>query len=625
MRPDASLAEQSHPQKQFSVGIDLGTTHCAIASVKLGSEETPAVHQIPQVVNPGQRASSELLPSFIYLAAGSEFSEGALDVPWATDRRFVVGQFARAHGAKVPHRLVASAKSWLCHDGVDRQAAILPHGAGPEVEKLSPLDASTKYLRHLVETWAVERADALPLREQQVVLTVPASFDAVARDLTVQAARAAGLERPVLLEEPQAALYAWLDAQGEGWRNQLEPGDVVLVCDVGGGTTDFSLIAIEEEQGTLVLRRVAVGDHILLGGDNMDLALAFTVRQQLERDRGIKLDRWQLQGLTQGCRTAKEALLNDESMERYPLVIPSRGSKLIGGTIRAELTREQLTTLLVDGFFPRCSVADQPRQARRTGLSEVGLPYAADAGITRHLAHFLTRQAAGGDPGDFVKPTAVLFNGGVLKADILRDRVTAVINDWLTQAARPGIKVLDTRSLDVSVAQGAAYFGRVKADGGIRIRGGIARSYYVGIEQAMPAIPGFEPPMMALCLAPFGLEEGSYTELPDEEFGLYVGEQAHFKFYASSVRQNDEPGVVLEDWNDGELEALPEIITSLSAGEGRAVGQRVAVSLRAEVTEVGTLLLSCVEREGTGRWNLEFNVRLKQDEQTVDDEDSAQT
>ncbi len=598
----------------FAVGIDLGTTHCALAVGAIGEAERPEIIGIPQVIDAGQSASHELLPSFIYLPNEHEFGGGALGLPWSADLDFTVGRFARQHGAKVPDRLVASAKSWLCHDGVDRTSDLLPWGASDDVGRISPLEASTRYLQHLAATWTHARPDAGPLRDQQIVLTVPASFDAIARDFTVQAARAAGLERPVLLEEPQAALYAWLDDQGEAWRSQLSEGDVVLVCDVGGGTTDFSLIAIEEEGGELALRRVAVGDHILLGGDNMDLALAYSVRQRLDKEQGIKLDRWQTQALTQGCREAKEALLNDPDRENFPIVVPSRGSKLIGGSIRTELTQEQVTSLLVEGFFPRCAANERPREARRVGLAEMGLPYAADAAVTRHLAHFLTRQRNEDTEGAFLHPTAVLFNGGVLKADPIRTRVTEVMNSWLSAEGKAPVHVLQSDSLDVSVARGAAYFGRVKQGGGIRIRGGIARSYYVGVEQAMPAVPGFEPPMMAVCLAPFGLEEGSHTELPDEEFGLYVGEAANFKFYASSVRQSDVPGTTIEDWDEDELEELPPIETTLNVQDGMTAGQRVAVGLRAEVTEIGTLLLACVERGGDRSWNLEFNVRLKQDE-----------
>ena len=312
------MSESEHglePNSEYAVGIDLGTTHCALAFAPSDGDSSPEMMQIPQVVQPGQIAAEELLPSFVYLPSGHEVSPGALALPWSQDMSFAVGRYARTQGAKVPDRMVASAKSWLCHDGVDRTSAILPMGAADDVPKLSPLRASRHYLEHLVRTWQHAQPNTKPLKAQQVVLTVPASFDAVARDLTVQAAQAAGLDRPILLEEPQAALYAWLDDQGEAWRSQLSPGDVVLVCDVGGGTTDFSLIAIEEEAGELALRRVAVGDHILLGGDNMDLALAYSVRQNLAKERGVKLDRWQTQALTQGCREAKEALLQDPDPE----------------------------------------------------------------------------------------------------------------------------------------------------------------------------------------------------------------------------------------------------------------------------------------------------------------------
>ncbi|MEE2786401.1 MAG: Hsp70 family protein [Myxococcota bacterium] len=616
MNPGSAMSEDGAPNRsQWTVGIDLGTTHCALAFGQSDAEDALSTMGIPQVVAAGQTETKALLPSFLYLPHDHEFGEGGLGLPWQSQMPYAVGHFARAHGAKLPDRLVTSAKSWLCHDGVDRTSALLPWGGREDVDKMSPLDASTAYLKHLASAWQHQNPSAGPLKDQFVVLTVPASFDAVARDLTVQAARSAGLERPVLLEEPQAALYAWLDEQGDGWRKHLQEGDVVLVCDIGGGTTDFSLIAIEQDGGDLALRRIAVGDHILLGGDNMDLALAFSVRQQLAKERGVKLDGWQLQALTQSCRAAKEALLTDPNLASFPLVVPSRGSKLIGGTIRTELRREQVTALLVEGFFPQCALTDRPRQARRTGFAEMGLPYAADAGVTRHLAHFLSRQSGQNvDNHSAFTPTAVLFNGGVLKADILRQRTVEVIDQWLTALGRPAVRVLNAASFDVSVARGAAYFGRVRQGAGIRIRGGLARSYYVGVEQAMPAVPGFEPPMMAVCLAPFGMEEGTHSELTEHDLGLYVGEPAQFRFFASSVRQDDAPGAILEDWDDDELEELPPIETELAVGDGAHPGQRIGVNLRCDVTEIGTLMLACVESGGQRSWTLEFNVRLTQDE-----------
>lgn len=616
--PAAKAATEASKSEggRFIVGVDLGTTHCAMAGAPLSDgAKAPEVVPIPQVVQPGQVQAKPLLPSFLYLPSGHEFRDGAFALPWRDDLEYAVGAYARTHGAKVPDRVVASAKSWLCHDGVDRTAGLLPFRAPDEVPKISPIAASTRYLEHLAEAWNHAHPEAGALADQELVLTVPASFDAVARDLTVQAARAAGFNRPILLEEPQAALYAWLDDQGDAWRNSLSAGDVVLVCDVGGGTTDFSLIAIDETDGRLALRRIAVGDHILLGGDNMDLALAYTVRQALQKERDIKLDNWQLQALTQSCRVAKEALLQDPALASHPLVIPSRGSRLIGGTIRTELTRAVVDQLLVEGFFPRCGVTHRPRQGRRAGLAEIGLPYASDAAITRHLANFLSRH---GDPNDeersFVHPTAILFNGGVLKADVLRERVIEVINTWVANEEGVPVRTLESTSLDVSVARGAAYYGRVRRGEGIRIRGGIARSYYVGVEQAIPAVPGFEPPMMAVCLVPFGMEEGGTLDLEGHEFGLYVGEQSQFRFFASSVRKEDAAGAVLEDWDPEELEEMPPIEAALDSADG-SVGQRIPVGLRCAVTEIGTLVLSCVEQGDTDRaWDLEFNVRLRKDE-----------
>ncbi len=605
------------PEGADLVGIDLGTTHCALASLP-GSTEgpaSPAVLDIMQVVAPGQVAPRALLPSFIYLPGPHELAGGALALPWDPAPAFAVGAFAREQGTRVPTRAVASAKSWLSHEGVDRTAAILPWGAPAEVEKLSPVQASTAYLRHLAQAWAHAHPEGGPLEDQQVVLTVPASFDAAARDLTVRAARDAGFKYLVLLEEPQAALYAWLESHGEAWRKELGPGDVVLVCDVGGGTTDFSLIAITDRGGTLGLERLAVGDHILLGGDNMDLTLAFRVRQRIEEEQGTSLDAWQVHALTQSCRAAKERLLADPELESVPITVASRGARLLGGTLRAELGRAEVLELLVEGFFPRCPITAEPKRGRQAALQEIGLPYARDPGITRHLAAFLRRNAgAEGEPASFVAPTAVLFNGGVLKAEALKARLIEVLDGWVQEAGRPALRHLRSQSLDVSVARGAAYFAQVRRGAGIRIRAGLARGYYVGVESAAPAVPGFEPPMSAICVAPFGLEEGSEVRLDGHRLALTVGQLASFRFFQSNTRR-DAVGAVISDWAPGELQELPPIETTLAAAEGEAPGTRIPVVLRAEVTEVGTLLLSCVEaREGGRSWDLEINVRSRKDE-----------
>jgi molecular chaperone DnaK (HSP70) len=507
-----------------------------------------------------------------------------------------VGELARSHGAKVPTRLVSSAKSWLCHPGVDRRAAILPWGAPEDVQRVSPLEASARYLEHLLDAWN-HAFKKHPAKDQHVVVTVPASFDAGARDLTLEAAKQAGLGEVTLLEEPQAALYAWLEAHGDGWRKQVKPGEVILVIDVGGGTSDFSLIGVHEKNSELSLERLAVGDHILLGGDNMDLALAHALSQKL----GKKLDAWQLNGLTYACRSAKELLFNDAKLDQAPVAVASRGSSLLGGTLKTTLERSELEALLTDGFFPKSRVDELPQTARRTGLAQIALPYAADAAVTKHLAAFLTRQAALAKPGEaFVRPTAVLFNGGVFKADALKARVLEVLGSWL--GAPP--KELPGADLDLAVARGAAYYGWVREGHGIRIRGGTARAYYVGVESAMPAVPGMEPPVKALCVAPFGMEEGTQADVPPQQFGLVVGEPTRFRFFASSVRRDDKVGAMLED--PSELEEVAPVETTL---QGRQAGALVPVNLQAAVTELGALELRCLEKGGAGKWKLELNVR----------------
>jgi molecular chaperone DnaK (HSP70) len=581
-------------------GIDLGTTNCALSWRDL-TENTSDIVSIPQLTAPGTLEKRWLLPSFIYVTKEGEFPAGALALPWDKKGTAIVGEFARSHGAKVPTRLVASAKSWLSHTGVDRTAALLPWQAPPEVDRISPVEASARYLRHLAGAWKAARKTDLD--SEDIVLTVPASFDAAARELTTQAASQAGLHHVTLLEEPQAALYAWLEKAGEGFRKQVQVGDVILVVDVGGGTTDLSLIAVTEQDGDLQLTRMAVGDHILLGGDNMDLTLAHHLAQ------GKNLDAWQFTALTYGCRQAKELLFADPKLNKVPISIPSRGSALIGGTVKVELSREDVTGILVDGFMPRIAVTELPSTARRTGLTQMGLPYAQDPSITRHLAAFLTRQSRIAEGKSFVHPTAILFNGGVFKAPILKQRVIEVVNDWLARDSGGPVKELEGTDLDLAVARGAAYYGWVRHGHGIRIRGGTARAYYVGVEPAMPAVPGFEPPVKALCVAPFGMEEGSQADVPPQEFALVVGEPTVFRFFASSIRREDRVGDMIDNAaRSDELEEVAPIESTLSGESGKLV----PVNLQAAVTELGMLEVRCLEKGGSGRWKLEMNVRSKE-------------
>jgi molecular chaperone DnaK (HSP70) len=671
---------------RFAVGIDLGTTHCALAFAELdadgaasvehaaaGAAEVwssvgqvgtegegattsepgvtagapasdpppessppqptrprsledldPEVMAVPQLVARGQVEARTLLPSFLYVA---HQSEGAQALPWDAERRFVVGQYARTRGVDVPGRVIASAKSWLSHPTVDRRAGFLPIGGAEDVEKISPVEASWRYLEHLAEAFDARFGGGeSALAKQDVVIAVPASFDASARELTVEAAMAAGIEKLTLLEEPQAALYAWTRAIGDAWRKQVRPGDVVLVVDVGGGTTDFSAIAAVEREGALELVRVAVGDHILLGGDNMDLALAHFVRHKLESE-GKVLDRTQQASLVHACRGAKERLFWDMTLESAPIAIALRGSALLGATLRTEVTRDEVTRAVVDGFFPIVAADARPVTRARIGLTELGLPYASDAAVTRHLAAFLSRQAGAlaklegmppksGRPARLLHPTAVLFNGGVMKAEKLRARLVDTLNVWLGSDGAEPVRVLEGADLDLAVARGACAYALVRRGKGLRIRGGTARAYYVGIESAVPAVPGIEPPVSAICVAPFGMEEGTEAKLPPHEFGVVVGEPVSFRFYGSSVRRDDAAGVVLEDCKRDELEELPPMELTLPA-DGRHDGEVVPVRLRSQVTEMGTLLLEAEPirplREGE-RWRVELSVRGADDD-----------
>ncbi len=620
VQPDESVAvEQTQNGKRFSVGIDLGTTHCVLSYANLENiddeEFSPQVMTIPQLTSPGSVEDKQQLPSFLYQAHEAELAEGSTSLPWTAEPDYLVGEIARNLGSKTPIRLVSSAKSWLCHAGVDCKAPILPAEAPDEVERVSPFQATTAYLQHMRDAWQSLHPKS-PLDQQDVVITVPASFDPAARELTVEAARAVGLDQAILLEEPQAALYSWIEKSHGDWRKQAEVGDIILVVDIGGGTTDLSLIAVTQQEGNLELTRVAVGDHILLGGDNMDLALAYTVKAKLEKD-GKRLEAWQLQALTHSCRDAKEKLFNHTELDNIPLVVASRGSSLIGGTLRTELTREEVNRVLVEGFLPKVAVSDRPISRARTGLRTAGLPYAQDAAITRHLAAFLAKQQSATDElkdinlpehASFLHPSAVLFNGGVLKADTLAERLMEVLNSWLTTEQAPEARLLEGADLDLAVARGAAYYGYVRKGKGVRIKGGTAASYYVGIESAMPAVPGMAPEIQALCIAPFGMEEGTQQELPDDECGLVIGEPVRFRFFASHTRREDRVGTRLDYWTDEELDELDEIEITLPE-EGRRPGEVVPVHLCAAVTEVGTLELQAVSQNDNGRWKIEFDVR----------------
>src|SRR5579863_6965582 len=548
------------------IGIDLGTTNCALAYSRSEAVEQFA---IPQLVHEGEVRPESLLPSFVFLDPASP----------------IVGVLAQKKGLENAGRLVASAKSWLSHAGVDREGAILPPNAPEGVAKISPVEASRLLLAHMRDAWnETHPEDAFD--SHQVLVTVPASFDEVARELTLKAAEQAGYRDVILLEEPQAAFYAWIE-RNANWREQVSVGDLVLVIDIGGGTTDFTLIAVQEQAGEIALERIAVGDHILLGGDNIDAALAHHVAQTLPR----KLDAIQFHGLWQQCRTAKEQLLAEGAKAGdQPITILGRGTGVVGGTVKTKLKREDLQRILLDGFLPLVAMDAAP-EGQHASLSEFGLPYAADAAITRHLAHFLHRHAA--------QPTHVLFNGGVLRAKLVRERILEVLNRWL---ARP-ITPLVSDDLMHAVARGAAYYGLARQGKGVRVRGGVPRSYYIGIETAMPAVPGMKPPLKALTVVPFGMEEGGGHQIKDRQFALRIGERAQFRLFQSTERKQDAPGEMLDEVAP-EMEELTPVEVSLPGN----AGETVPVTLESLVTETGMLELWFVAIDGR-RWKLDFNVR----------------
>ena len=602
---------------KFVLGIDLGTTNCALAYAEIVPEggeskaSAPLILQIPQVVGAGECADRPVLPSFLYIPRDGEFQEEALDLPWTAPVEgklpWLVGTFARDYGAKVPGRLVSSAKSWLSHGVVDRSSGILPTTAPEDLQKISPVQASATYLAHLRDAWnqysAANGLDAV-FEDQEIFLTVPASFDTVARDLTIQAARQIGAKHLTILEEPQAAFYAWLVQSGDQWRKSVSVGDLVLVCDIGGGTSDFTLIQVSEEDGSLKLDRVAVGDHILLGGDNMDLALAHAVSATL-KDGMEGLDANQKIALVHGCRAAKEQLFANPGEKKAGITLLGKGSRVIGGSIKTGLDRATLEQVILNGFFPESAPDEMPARGRRLGLTEIGLPYAADPAITRHLAQFLSRHSSLSEESALASPTKILFNGGVFEASVLRQRIISTLNRWTGQE----IPALPAADLNLAVALGAAQYGLAKRGLGVRIRGGVNRSYYIGLETPAPAVPGVLPPIKALCVVPLSMEEGCQTDVPTPDLGLYIGEPAEFRFLASTHRRDDQPGTILERWAADELVELPSLKTTLEAQSPDEVGQAVPIRIVASVTELGTIELSCKSRIDERQWSLEYNVR----------------
>ena len=590
-------------KQKYVVGIDLGTTNIVVGYAPLAVKEDEkteiSLAPIAQELAKGAVEALEVLPSFIF----ERIKEKPV-LDWDLESKFIIGEYARERGSEVPDRLISSAKSWLCNPRINRKEAILPWNAPEGAEKISPFQAMVMFLNHVREAWN-RNFPKDKLESQKVVVTIPASFDAAARDLVVEASKKAGLPSITLLEEPQAAFYSWISQNENPWRKQVSKGDTVLVVDVGGGTTDFSLIEIGESDGDLSLERVAVGNHILLGGDNMDLTLAYIARQKLEA-ANKKVSHWQTIQLSHQCRKAKEELLTDTSKESAPVVISGRGSSLIANTIKTTIERKDIDQTLLEGFFPQCSFDDSPVEATEGGVREINLMYAADPAITRHLAKFLRSQNS--DTKTYGYPRAILFNGGVFKSEIFKKKLIEVIDSWLKEAGKEPIKVLEGAELSQAVARGAAYFAIANEGHGIRIRGGVSQSYYLGVESAIPAIPGFKPPIKALCVAKQGTEEGTTLDVPDRTFAIRIGKTAEFKFFKSNCRRDDNFGEIFEDM-DETFEDTSSLKLELEAYEGMKPGDIVDVKLQVAITEIGTLEVYCIELNGEHRWKLEFNVR----------------
>lgn len=626
------------------IGIDLGTTNSAVAYVDTEEPikgDTPSIHifNVPQLVAEGELRALPTLPSFLYFASEQD-APGALRLPWDERPNAVAGVFAREQGALVTGRQVSSAKSWLCHDAVDRTARILPWGAESGEQTCSPVEASRFYLEHLRRAWNHEMTrggERLFFERQEIVLTVPASFDEEARELTVQAARDAGLERLTLLEEPLAAFYAWIATHRRSLKRYVEDGSLVLICDVGGGTTDFSLIRVRITGGEIGFERTAIGEHLLLGGDNVDLALARRVEEKLQHP---KLTLRQQNALRRQCCAAKERLLGDNRLKRAPVVIAGSGRSLVGGSLSTELTREEVEETLTRGFLPLTSPTDLPAREKRAGLRELGLPYASEAAITKHLAAFLRRSAdserartdttsesARTDawvPGQpermkMARPDAILFNGGFFAPALTRERVVEAVAGWFRDEGndwRP--KVLNNKSPEGAVAIGAAYYGHVKRSGGLRVSGGSARAYYIGVQTSARKAEG---QVQAVCVLPRGTEEGTKLDLADREFAVLANRPVSFTLYSSTTRHDAHGELVM--LGEDELHRHAPLITVLRYGK-KSRHAELAVRLSVIFTEVGTLELWCESLRTDHRWRLRFQLRGIEQEVSAEDDEAPE-
>lgn len=615
-------SHDSTQPSRYLVGLDLGTTNSAMAYVDTFEPVRQIqIFLVPQVVAPGLVESRETLPSFHYQPANGEFAADALRLPWPESGNEIVGQFARDHGTLVPGRLISSAKSWLCHGGVDRNADLLPWQGAEDVERLSPVAVSARYLQHFRHAWDA-RFPQHPLAEQDFILTLPASFDEVARELTIKAAKQAGLERVFLIEEPQAAFYAWIDKHADHWDQLVTAGQTILVCDVGGGTSDFTLIRVRNHANGVQFHRVAVGDHLILGGDNLDLALAHHFEQRVKPGGQLEPRQWSV--LVRSCRQLKEVMMSENAPDQWTLTLPGSGSKLIGGSIQFQVDRTEIESILANGFFPDVPLDAKPMSAK-SGFQEFGLPYASDPAVTKYLASFLTahcaadfddrESSAAADSGTRPFPdkrspavAAVLFNGGVFASPLLRSRLIRSLERWFRGNDPTWTPiVLENERLDLAVAKGAAYYGMVRRGEGVRIAAGLARTYYIGIAVSESESTSPTAGLSAMCLLPAGIEPGHEVDLTEHQFQLLVSQPIEFPLFVSSTRLTDRPGDLIAV-DPEQIKALPPIRTVLKTGKSKDAST-IAVILKARLTEIGTLDLWCSEVSGKRNWKLLFDIR----------------
>jgi molecular chaperone DnaK (HSP70) len=603
------------PDKRYIIGVDLGTTNSAVSYVDVTQDtqkQRIRIFKVPQLTGPGEITRIPVLPSFLYIPGTYDISKESIVIPWknkkSRDQNFV-GAFARDHGTKVPARLVSSAKSWLCHSNVDRKARILPWGAGNEVYKVSPVQVTAAYLEHIKDAWnAIMAEDEEDYLENQIVIvTVPASFDEVARDLTMEAAGMAGYRNVTLLEEPLAAFYSWLIRNGTQWRQYVRPNELILVCDVGGGTTDFTLITLQEFEGSPRFERIAVGDHLILGGDNMDLALARRIEMGFgHRKMSLNTDRWK--ALCHQCRQAKEAILAGYE-KSHKITLMGKGSQLIAGTIAAKLDKKDVEEIIVEGFFPMAKPDETRKKISRAGIAEFGLPYEQEPAITRHLGWFLEQHKEDVKKlldRDNAAPDLILFNGGALKPVIVQERIRTAIRHWFGETNPDIPKILENPDHDLAVALGASYYGLVKIGKGVRVGCGSARAYFLGISTRDETTGAVDTGQKAICLVERGLDEGTHIELKDYKFEVLANQPVTFDIYSSSYRSGDRCGDLVTI--DDSMTAISPLKTVVQFGK-KGVRKQIPVQIEADFTEIGTLAIWCRSLISNHRWQLQFQLR----------------